>query len=165
MAAVGLPSQEICWSCLQLSATGAFRAVMQPPPSPSLWRDIHTPPAPYAAWALTQGVRTGRCHLLCHIPGHKAWERQGEARIKQNPRWDRRTGKIQSPSKELGSLRELKAGNQPLVPGPGGALAHTVHWDGPGSSPLMPWRAMGKVAPTQFCHRTTCNAQKTHPAD
>ena len=34
MAAAGLPTQEICQSCLQLSATGAFRAVMQNPPHP-----------------------------------------------------------------------------------------------------------------------------------
>lgn len=34
----------------------------KPPSSPC--RDIHTPPAPYAACALTQEVGTGWCHLL-----------------------------------------------------------------------------------------------------
>lgn len=34
IAAAGLPTQEICWSCLQLSESGAFRAVMQNPPRP-----------------------------------------------------------------------------------------------------------------------------------
>ena len=57
----GLPTREICRSCLQLSAAGAFRAVTQTPPS-----SPHTPPAPYAACALTQRVGLGRCHLLCH---------------------------------------------------------------------------------------------------
>lgn len=70
LAPAGLPTQEICPSCLQLAASRAFRAVMQNPPRPPC-RDIHTPPAPYAACALTQEVRTGSCHLLCHRAGHK----------------------------------------------------------------------------------------------
>lgn len=152
IAAAGLPTQEICWSFQGCNA--------KPPSSP--WRDIHTPPAPYAACALTQGLGTGSCHLLCHTPGHKARERQGEACTKQNPGWDRCTGKNTVAHQ---GARQPEVRNQPLVPGPGGVLAHAVHRDGAGSGPLTTQRAMGKVAPTRFCHGRTCNAQKTQPAD
>lgn len=51
-----------------------------------------------------------------------------------------------------GSLRELKARNQPLVSGQGSVSA--THWDGAGpgrwsaADPLTSQRATGKVAPT-----------------
>lgn len=48
----------------------SFQGCNAKPPL-SLCRDIHTPPAPYAACALTQEVGTGSCHLLCHRAGHK----------------------------------------------------------------------------------------------
>lgn len=48
----------------------SFQGCNAKPPL-SLCRDIHTPPAPYAACALTQEVGTGSCHLLCHRAGHE----------------------------------------------------------------------------------------------
>lgn len=65
--------------------------------------------------------------------------------------------KIQSSSKELGSLRELKAGNWPLVPAPGGVLDPDLDLS------LSPHESgKGKAALTPLCHRAGTENTSSH---
>lgn len=124
------------WSSQSCNAT---------PPS-SLWRDIHTPPAPYAACALTQGVGTGCCHLLCHVPGHGARERQ-KAQPRLGP-----THRANAVVKQgLGSLKELKA----TCARTWWCLGHAVEWTRIQPTPTMESDGEGCTEPMgeQAMHR------------